>query len=95
MKVYVMHENPDWYAPLGAAFDAAGVPHEQWLLGDGVLDLDSVPPDGVFWARMSASAHTRGHPYAKDLTRGTLCWLESHGRRVVNGRRVVRVQVES
>ena len=68
MKVYVIHENPDWYAPLGAAFDAAGVPHEQWLLGDGVLDLDSVPPDGVFWSRMSASAHARGHPYAKDLT---------------------------
>ena len=54
MKVYVIHENPDWYAPLGAAFDAAGVPHEQWLLGDGTLDLGSVPPDGVFWSRMSA-----------------------------------------
>ena len=89
MKVYVIHENPDWYAPLGAAFDAAGVPHEQWLLGDGVLDLDSVPPDGVFWSRMSASAHTRGHPYAKDLTRGTLCWLESHGR--PGGQRPIRV----
>ena len=93
MKVYVIHENPDWYAPLGAAFDAAGVPHEQWLLGDGVLDLDSVPPDGVFWSRMSASAHTRGHPYAKDLTRGTLSWLESHGRRVVNGRRVLELEM--
>ena len=34
MKVHVLHENPDWYAPLGAAFDAAGVPHEQWLLGE-------------------------------------------------------------
>ena len=33
MKVHVLHENPDWYAPLGAAFDAAGLPHEQWLLG--------------------------------------------------------------
>jgi hypothetical protein len=25
MKVHVLHENPDWYAPLGAAFDAAAV----------------------------------------------------------------------
>jgi hypothetical protein len=93
MKVYVIHENPDWYAPLGAAFDAAGVPHEQWLLGDGSLDLGSVPPDGVFWSRMSASAHTRGHPHAKDFTRGMLCWLESHGRRVVNGRRVLELEM--
>ena len=95
MKVYVIHENPDWYAPLGAAFDAAGVPYEQWLLGDGELDLDlgAVPPDGVFWSRMSASAHTRGHPHAKDFTRGMLCWLESHGRRVVNGRRVLELEM--
>ena len=39
MKVHVLHENPDWYAPLGAAFDAAGLPHEQWLLADGVVML--------------------------------------------------------
>ena len=69
------------------------MPHEQWLLGDGSLDLGSVPPDGVFWSRMSASAHTRGHPHAKDFTRGMLCWLESHGRRVVNGRRVLELEM--
>jgi len=89
----VIHENPAWYAPLGAAFDAAGVPHEQWLLGDRVLDLATAPPEGVFWSRMSASAHTRGHPHAKDLARGLLCWLESHGRRVVNGRRVLELEM--
>jgi hypothetical protein len=93
MKVHVLHENPDWYAPLGAAFDAAGVPHEQWLLGEGVLDLTGPPPDGVFWSRMSASSHSRGHPYAKDLTRGVLCWLEAHGRVVVNGRRVLELEM--
>ena len=93
MKVYVIHENPDWYAPLGAAFDAASVPHEQWLLGDGMLDLDETPPAGVYWSRMSASAHTRGHPLAKDQTRGVLSWLESHGRRVVNGRRVLDLEM--
>jgi hypothetical protein len=93
MKVHVLHENPDWYAPLGAAFDAAGVPHEQWLLGEGVLDLTGPPPGGVFWSRMSASSHTRGHPWAKDLTRGVLCWLEAHGRVVVNGRRVLELEM--
>ena len=89
----MLHENPEWYAPLSAAFDAAGLPHEQWLLGEAVLDLDAAPPAGVFWSRMSASSHTRGHPFAKDQTRGVLAWLESHGRPVVNGRRVLDLEM--
>jgi hypothetical protein len=93
VRLYVLHENPDWYAPLAAAFDRAGVPHEQWLLGDAVVDLDDEPPAGLFWSRMSASAHTRGHPFAKDQTRGVLAWLEAHGRRVVNGRRVLDLEM--
>jgi glutathione synthase/RimK-type ligase-like ATP-grasp enzyme len=92
-KVHVLHENPEWYPPLAAAFDAEGVAHEQWLLGDGVLDLDAEPPRGVFWSRMSASAHTRGHPHAKDHARAVLSWLEAHGRRVVNGRRVLELEM--
>lgn len=88
-----MHENPDWFAPIGAALDAAGVPHEQWLLGEAVLDLDEPPPAGVFWSRMSASSHTRGHPHAKDQTRGVLAWLHAHDRRVVNGRRALELEM--
>jgi hypothetical protein len=93
VQVHVLHENPDWFAPLGAALDAAAVPHEQWLLGDGVLDLDDEPPAGVFWSRMSASSHTRQHPHAKDHARAVLGWLETHGRRVVNGRRALELEV--
>jgi hypothetical protein len=93
VKVYVIHENPEWYPPIAAAFGAAGVPHEEWLLGAGVLDLDEPPPPGVFWSRMSASSHSRGHPFAKDQTRAVLTWLESHGRRVVNGRRVLDLEM--
>jgi hypothetical protein len=93
VKVHVLHENPDWYAPLGAAFDAAGVPHEQWLLTGGMLDLDDRPPAGVFWSRMSASSHTRQHPHAKDQARAVLSWLESQGRRVVNGRWALELEV--
>ena len=93
MKLYVIHENQEWYAPLAAAFDRAGLPHEQWLLGDAVIDLDAEPPAGVFWSRMSASSHTRGHPFAKDQTRGVLAWLEAQGRRVVNGRRVLDLEM--
>jgi len=89
----VIHENPDWFAPIGDALAQAGVPHEQWLLGEAVLDLDEPPPAGVFWSRMSASSHTRGHPYAKDQTRGVLAWLAAHGRRVVNGRPALELEM--
>jgi hypothetical protein len=93
VRVHVIHENPDWYPPFAAAFDAAGVEHEQWLLGAGMLDLAEPPPPGVFWSRMSASSHTRGHPVAKDHTRAVLSWLAAHRRRVVNGRRVLELEM--
>lgn len=84
--VYALHENPDWFGPFRDAFEAEGVPLVEWLLVDGVIDLDEVPPEGVFWSRISASSHTRGHLRSKDYTRSVLSWLESHGRRTVNGR---------
>jgi hypothetical protein len=93
VKVYVLHEHPDWYPPFAAAFDALGVPHEQWILGAGPLNLDASPPPGVFWSKMSASAHTRGHDLAKDHARAVLSWLEAAGRRVVNGRRVLELEM--
>jgi hypothetical protein len=93
LKVYVLHDNPDWYPPFAAAFDAEGIEHEQWLLGAGPLDLNAVPPQGVFWSRISASSHTRDRAHAKDHARAVLSWLESHGRRVVNGRRVLELEM--
>jgi hypothetical protein len=51
------------------------------------------PPRGVFYSRMSASSHTRGHRYAPEYTGCVLAWLERHGRRVVNGSRALRLEV--
>lgn len=83
--VHVIHENPLWLPPLADAFDAAGVPWQELDLSSGTFDLASVPPEGVFYNRMSASSHTRGHRYAAELTAAVLAWLSRHGRRVVNG----------
>jgi glutathione synthase/RimK-type ligase-like ATP-grasp enzyme len=91
--VYAIHENPDWFGPFRDAFEAEGVPLVEWLLVDGVLDLDAAPPEGVFWSRISASSHTRGHRHSKDYTRAVLSWLESHGRRTVNGRGVLELEM--
>ena len=94
MKIYAIHENPDWWPPFAAAFAEEEVPYEEWLLdGRGLLDLAATPPEGVFWSRMSASSHTRGHRGSKDQTRAVLAWLEAHGRRVVNGRRVLELEM--
>jgi len=92
-RVYAIHENPEWFGPFREAFEAEGVPFTEWILDDGVLDLDAVPPEGVFWSRISASSHTRGHTLSKDYARSVLSWLESHGRRTVNGRRVLELEV--
>ncbi len=59
MRIHVLHENPEWFGPIGHALDAAGLPYEQWLLGDGALDLSQPPPSGVFWSRLSASSAAR------------------------------------
>jgi hypothetical protein len=91
--IYALHENPEWFPPFAQAFAAEGVQVEEWLLTDGVLDLGSTPPEGVFWSRISASAHTRDHHLSKDYSRAVLSWLESHGRRTVNGRRVLELEM--
>ena len=92
--VHAIHENPEWWPPFAAAFEAEGVPVRQWLLtGDDVLDLTQPPPEGVFWSRMSASAHSRGHTASTEHTRAVLRWLEGHGRRVVNGSAVLELEV--
>jgi glutathione synthase/RimK-type ligase-like ATP-grasp enzyme len=91
--VYAIHENPEWFAPFREALEAEGVPFVEWLLVDGVLELDQVPPEGVFWSRISASSHTRGHTLTKEYSRAVLSWLEAHGRRTVNGRRVLELEM--
>lgn len=91
--VYALHENPDWFGPFAAAFAAEGVEVREWLLVDGAFDFDQPPPEGVFWSRISASSHTRGHGLSKEYARGVLSWLEAYGRRTVNGRRVLEFEV--
>ncbi|MFT4306440.1 MAG: alpha-L-glutamate ligase [Microbacterium sp.] len=91
--VYVLHDNPEWIPPLAAALETAGVPHREWSLTGGSFDLTQDPPEGVFWSRLSASAHTRGAPRAKEQARAVLRWAEAAGRPVVNGSAVAELEV--
>ena len=92
-RVYVIHENPEWFPPLAAAFEAEGVPVQEILLTEGQVDLAAEPEPGVYWSRMSASSHTRGHEHSKEYTRALLGWLERAGRQVVGGSHVLELEV--
>ncbi|WP_108668788.1 ATP-grasp domain-containing protein [Peribacillus acanthi] len=92
-KAYILHENIDWTRHLIKRLEELEVPYEEWHLDQGTVRLDQVPPLGVFYNRMSASSHTRGHRFAPELTASVLAWLERHGRRVLNGTRAISLEV--
>lgn len=92
-KIYVLHENSEWTIHLINRLEELGLPYEEWHLDQGVVDLSSEPPQGVFYSRMSASSHTRNHRYAPELTESVLAWLERHDRMVFNGSRALRLEV--
>lgn len=91
--IYVIHENADWTAPLYAAFEKAGLAYHDWNLAEVTLDLSQDAPEGIFYNRMSASSHSRGHRYAPEMTAGVLAWLEGQGRMVLNGRSALHLEI--
>lgn len=93
MTIYALHENPEWFPPFAQAFENADLNYRELLLTDGQIDLNTTPPEGVYWNRLSASSHTRGNAFAREYTRALLDWLGIHGRRVVNGRSIVEMEV--
>lgn len=72
---------------------AQGTPFTEWFLAEGTVDLDSDPPDGVFYNRMSASSYTRDHRFGPEYTAVVLAWLERHGRRIVNDGRALQLEI--
>lgn len=92
-KIYVIHENDDWTQHLVKRLEELNLPFEAWHLDQGIVDLSSEPPEGVFYSRMSASSHTRGHRFAPELTNAVLAWLERHGRKIFNGSRALQLEV--
>ncbi|PLT28633.1 ATP-grasp domain-containing protein [Peribacillus deserti] len=92
-KIYIIHENSEWTAHLINRLEELGLPYQEWFLDQGIVDLNTEPPEGIFYSRMSASSHTREHRFAPELTESVLAWLERHGRRVINGSRALRLEV--
>ncbi len=91
-KVYIIHENEAWVDPLFRSLDALNVPYSDWFINNGKLNLNDVPPEGVFYNRMSASAHTREHRFALELSESILAWLDFHDRKVINNRNALSLE---
>lgn len=91
--VYIIHDNPEWIGPFTEALDRLGVAHVEWLLPETTIDLTAEPPQGLFWSRLSASAHTRTDPHVKEYGRAILDWLAAAERRIINGRGVYELEV--
>ena len=92
-KIYVIHENEEWTTHLFKRLEELGLPYEDWFVNESLVDLNETPPEGIFYSRMSASSHTRGHRFAPEMTESLLLWLEHHGRTVFNGSRALRLEV--
>ncbi len=92
-KIYIIHENEEWTAPLVKQMEERNLPYEEWFLNEGHIDLSKSPPNGVFYNRMSASSHTRGHRFAPEHTTNVLAWLEAHNRTVFNNSRALQLEV--
>ncbi|WP_420634447.1 ATP-grasp domain-containing protein [Candidatus Palauibacter sp.] len=84
-KIHVLYENPAWIPPLQEALEKEGIRVRLVHVNEGLVDPSSPPPEGMWINRISPSSHTRGHVHTVELARQFLYWLESHGRRVING----------
>ncbi|MCE7791363.1 alpha-L-glutamate ligase [Salipaludibacillus sp. CUR1] len=93
VKIYILHENDEWTRPLLEALEEEGVPFEDWHLSEGTVPLDEAPPEGIYYNRMSASSHSRGHRYAPELAHSVLIWLESHNRPVYNNSQALNLEL--
>lgn len=92
-KIYVLHEHDEWTDHLSKRLIELDLPFELWHLDQGQIDLSQKPPEGIFYSRISASSHTRGHRFAPELAAAVLAWLERHKRTVVNGSQALSLEI--
>jgi hypothetical protein len=92
-KIYIIHENDEWVEPLRNELKNINAPFEEWHLGKRNVDHLNEPPQGIFYNRMSASSHTRGHRYAPEHAAVVLNWLEKYKRRVINNSRALALEI--
>ena len=92
-KIFIIHENDEWVEPLRVHLHGLQIHFEEWHMDKVNINTFNAPPLGVFYNRMSASSHSRGHRYAPEYTAVVLNWLESHHSRVINNSRALSLEI--
>ena len=93
MKAHIIHENDEWTLPLKIELKNLGVEFEDWHVEKADIDLGKKPPEGIFYNRMSASSHVRGHRYAPEFPATILNWLKKHKKRIINNGNALALEV--
>ncbi len=82
----VLYEHPEWFRPLWAALDRAGVSYEAVTLADHVFDpADRALPAPVVFNRLAMSSFLRQDEHAIFYTQALLAHYANAGARVLNG----------
>jgi len=92
-NIYIIHENDEWLIPLRESFKKINAPFKEWHMDKKSFDFKKSPPNGVFYNRMSASSHARGHRYAPENTKDVLGWLEKEKKRIINNSRALELEI--
>ena len=94
MKLIILYENKQWMPPITDALNKKEIPFELWHIEDlPYIDVTVPPPEGVFFNRMSPSAHHRGSLHFVEHTCEILHWLEQANCRVINPSPLWRLEV--
>lgn len=93
MRIAVLYEHPEWFLPLFAALERAGLEYVRVHADRLEWDPPSRPPFDLLVNRMSPSAYLRGHGHAIHATAAYLDYVDSHGVPVVNGASAYRLEI--
>lgn len=96
--IYILHDNSIWLITLKEQLDLKSIEYTEWNFGKNTnilksIDIEGLPPEGVFYNRVSASSHTRGARYSLEYSKIVVGWLESHGRKVINGSKSLELEL--
>ena len=91
--IIILHENKEWIQPFEDALKSINADFKFWYLPELDIDFNKTPDDAIYYNRMSASSHTRGHRYDPELTIGILEWLKRHNQTIINGPRALDLEI--
>ncbi len=92
-KIFIIHENDEWVLPLEIELKKINASYKKWHMDSVSIDMNLPPPNGIFYNRISASSHSRGHRYAPEYTATVLNWLEDNNKKIINSSKALILEL--